>query len=90
MLAPDFLKILRCPDDRSTLTEVDAPTLAVLNEAVAARRLRNRGGEIVERPLDGGLVRSDGAYVYPIIDGIPVMIVDEAVPLAQIRQARHS
>jgi uncharacterized protein YbaR (Trm112 family) len=83
MLAPDFLKILRCPDDRSTLAEVDAETLAALNRAVDERRLRNRGGEIVERRLDGGLVRNDGAYLYPIIDGIPVLLVDEAISLRQ-------
>jgi uncharacterized protein YbaR (Trm112 family) len=87
MLAPDFLKILRCPDDRSTLAEADARMLAALNRAVDDGKLRNRGGEIVERHLDGGLIRSDGAYVYPIIDGIPVLLVDEAVPLAQIKEA---
>jgi len=89
MLAPDFLNILRCPDDRSTLVEVDAGLLAALNRAVEQGRLRNRGGEIVERPLDGGLVRNDGAYLYPIFDGIPVLIVDEGIALAQINEARH-
>jgi uncharacterized protein len=89
MLAPDFLKILRCPDDRSTLVEADAGLLAALNRAVEQGRLRNRGGEIVERRLDGGLVRNDGDYLYPIIDGIPVLIVDEGIALAQIKDARH-
>jgi uncharacterized protein len=88
MLAPDFLKILRCPDDRSTLVEADAETLAALNSAVQQGRLRNRGGELVERRLDGGLVRSDGVYLYPIVDGIPVMLVDEAIPLAPVGDGR--
>jgi uncharacterized protein len=90
MLAPDFLKILRCPDDRSTLAEADAETLAALNRAVAEGRLRNRGGEVVERRLDGGLVRSDGAYLYPIIDGIPVLIVDEGIATASLKEARQT
>ena len=88
MLAPDFLKILRCPDDRSTLAEADAETLAALNRAVAEGRLRNRGGEVVQRRLDGGLVRSDGVYLYPIIDGIPVLIVDEGIAMASLKEAR--
>jgi uncharacterized protein YbaR (Trm112 family) len=86
MLAPDFLKILRCPDDRSALAEADAATLAALNRAVEQGRLRNRGGEIVERKLDGGLVRSDGAYLYPIFDGIPVLIVEEGIATASIQE----
>jgi len=90
MLAPDFLKILRCPDDRSTLVEADAATLAALNQAVDEGRLRNRGGEIVERKLDGGLLRSDGAYLYPIFDGIPVLIVDEGIAPTPVDPVRKT
>jgi uncharacterized protein YbaR (Trm112 family) len=35
----------------------------------------------VEKQLDGGLVREDGAYLYPIEDDIPIMLIDEAIPL---------
>lgn len=81
MIHADLLKMLRCPDDRSVLAEADAATIERLNVAVAAGTLRNRGGAKVAQRLDGGLVRSDGRYLYPILDGIPVLLVDEAVPL---------
>lgn len=84
MLAPDFLSILRCPDDRSTLVEADDAMVAALNGAIAARKLRNRGGDVVERSLDGALVRADRTLAYPIIDGIPVLLVDEAIRLGEV------
>lgn len=43
--------------------------------------VQNRGEQKVEQPIDGGLVREDGAYLYPIQDDIPIMLIDEAIPL---------
>lgn len=83
MIHPEFLQMLRCPEDRSPLAEVDAATLERINVAMAAGKLRNRGGELVSRKLEGGLVRADGTYVYPIFDGIPILLIDEGVALAQ-------
>jgi uncharacterized protein YbaR (Trm112 family) len=82
MIHTELLKMLQCPEDRSALAEADAGQVAKLNDAVKANRLRNRGGELVTRALEGGLVRRDGKFLYPIFDGIPVMLVDEAIPLA--------
>lgn len=75
--------MLRCPEDRTPLAEVDAATLQRINAAMAAGTLRNRGGELVSRKLEGGLVRADGTYVYPIFDGIPILLIDEGLALAQ-------
>ncbi len=38
----------------------------------------------MERHLDGGLVRADGKYLYQVVDDLPIMLVDEAVPLDQL------
>ena len=81
MIHAELLKMLQCPDDRSSLAEAAATQIATLNAAVEAGRLRNRGGEPVTRALEGGLVRRDGKFLYPIFDGIPVMLVDEAISL---------
>ena len=53
--------------------------IARLNEAIAAGELRNQGGQPVDNPLDGGLIREDSTLLYPIVDGIPVLLVDEAI-----------
>jgi uncharacterized protein YbaR (Trm112 family) len=32
--------------------------------------------------LEGGLVRADGKVLYPMRGEIPVMLIDEAIPLS--------
>ncbi|HVC99101.1 MAG TPA: Trm112 family protein [Pirellulales bacterium] len=81
MIGKELLDILVCPQDRTSLELADPDLVAKLNRSIAAGVLMNMAGEKVEQPLDGGLVREDGTLLYPIVDGIPVMLVDEAIRL---------
>ena len=84
MINKDLLEIVACPESLQPLTEADEALIARVNAAVSAGKLTNVGGEKVSEPLEGGLLREDGRIVYPIRDGIPVLLVDEgiAVPAA--------
>ena len=82
---PALLEILCCPETHQPLREAEALLLEELNAAIRAGDLKNRAGKKVEEPLDGGLVRRDGAFVYPVRLGIPVMLIDEAIPLGPKR-----
>ena len=84
MIREQILRILVCPETHLSLTLADAELLAKLNRAIAAGQLKNRGGQAVHGPLESGLVREDRTVVYPVIDGIPVMLVDEGIPLEQL------
>ena len=53
-----------------------------LNGQIAAGTVTNRAGQPVKEKIDGGLVRVDGKFLYPIRRNIPVMLVDEGIPLA--------
>jgi uncharacterized protein YbaR (Trm112 family) len=81
------LAILRCPIDHSTLCEAEAGLVARLNTAIKAKRLRNQIGQLVDYSIEGGLVREAGDLLYPIVDQIPVMLHDEAIPLAQLNES---
>jgi uncharacterized protein YbaR (Trm112 family) len=35
----------------------------------------------VTDPVQEALVREDGKYAYPVREDIPIMLVDEAIPL---------
>ena len=84
MIDKDLLEILVCPQDHSPLCVADSDLLARLNQAVATRKIVNRGGQVLENPLQGGLVRQDKTLLYPIVDDIPVLLVDDAIALDQI------
>ena len=81
-LAPDLLEILRCPEDRTPLREAEPALIAELNAKVQSGALRNKGGEPVKEPLQGGLIRQDGKVLYPVRDDIPVMLIEEGIPLS--------
>lgn len=80
-MKPELLNILRCPETRQKLTEADRALIGEVNSAVAAGQLRNRAGHSVSEKIDGGLVREDGKYLYPIRANLPIMLIDEAIAL---------
>jgi uncharacterized protein YbaR (Trm112 family) len=77
----ELLQLLRCPVDRTPLTEASSDLIAQINGAIAAGRAANLGGQRLQRAIDGGLVRAAGDVLYPIADGIPVLLRDEAISL---------
>ena len=81
MIDADLLSILACPDTHQPLREAEASEVEAINAKIDAGGLRNVGGDGVEHAIDGGLVREDGRVLYPIRDGIPVLLVEEGLPL---------
>ncbi len=84
MISPDLLDLLVCPENRTPLALADAELVSRLNAAIGRKQLENRAGQVLETPLDGGLLRADGQVVYPILDRIPVLLVDEGILLEQL------
>jgi len=77
----DLLAILCCPDTKQDVCLADTALIAKLNEAVRRGQLKNKANKPVSEPLDGGLVRSDRKILYPIREDIPVMLIEEGIPL---------
>lgn len=84
MIDKGLQNVLVCPNDHSPLAVADSRLTAKLNRAIAAGRVVNCVGQRVSQPLSGGLVRSDKTLLYPIVDGIPVLLADEAIRLDQL------
>ena len=84
MVDPELLAILVCPENKTPVVLAGNELIAKANAAIEAGTLKNRAGEVIKDPIDGGLVREDKAYMYPIRDDIPIMLIDEAIPLADL------
>lgn len=80
----ELLSILVCPENKTPVALADDNLVGKINGAIEAGTLKNRAGEKVEEPIGAGLVREDKAFLYPIRDDIPIMLIDESIPLDQI------
>lgn len=81
MVDQELLDILVCPETKQPVRVADEALLARLNVAIADGAVKNRGKKPVTEPVPAGLVREDGLLLYPVRDDIPIMLIDEAIPL---------
>ncbi|MDH4303306.1 MAG: hypothetical protein OEV53_04505 [Nitrospira sp.] len=80
---PDLLAILCCPETKQKVTVAEEAVIVTLNTLLTRGGLKNKGNRPVTEPFEGGLIREDGTLLYPIRDNIPVMLIEEGIPLAQ-------
>ena len=80
-VSPELVEILVCPETKQPVAVASEDVLARVNEKISAGSLRNRGGEKVEKAISEGLLREDGKLLYPVDDGIPVMLIEESIEL---------
>jgi uncharacterized protein YbaR (Trm112 family) len=81
MIDPELLKILCCPETHQELHLAEPGILEKLNAQIGKGALKNRSGKLVSDKLETGLIRADGKFLYPVRRDIPVMLVDEAIPI---------
>jgi uncharacterized protein YbaR (Trm112 family) len=78
-----LLEIMCCPETHQTLAKAGAELIDDLNKRIQAGTLIDRVDEKVTEPIDGGLIREDGKIMFPIRQDIPVMLIDQGIPLGQ-------
>jgi uncharacterized protein YbaR (Trm112 family) len=75
-----LLEILVCPEDKTPVALIDGDKVKAINQKISSGAVTNRGGKPVKESIDGGLLRADGKYLYPIRKDIPIMLIEEAIP----------
>jgi uncharacterized protein len=81
-----LLDILVCPETKEPVSLADEDFVARINEKIKTGELTNRGGEKVTEPISGCLIRQDRQYMYMIREDIPIMLIDQAIPLADLTE----
>lgn len=79
-----LLTILCCPVTHKGLMLARADLLQAVNQAIGEGRLSNGDGAVLGEPLQEALVTDDGKLLYPVRDGIPVLLEGESVALEQL------
>lgn len=83
-IASELLEMLVCPETHQRLRPATADQVARMVALQAEGKLFNRADEPVKDVPEAALVREDKQFAYLIVDGIPVMLIDEAVPVDQL------
>ena len=82
-IAADLLAILCCPETKQGVRLLDQAVVERLNQRISKGKLKTKGGQLLTEKIDGGLVRIDNTVVYPIRDQIPIMLIEEGIPIEE-------
>ena len=84
MIDKELLDIIVCPETKQDLVLAESGLIEKINGLIEKGELRNRSKMIVTEKIDGGLVREDRRYLYPIRDDIPILLIDESISLEEL------
>ncbi len=79
-----LLSILCCPVTHKGLSLARSDVLESINAAIAEGVLVNRDGNLLKTALKEALITDDGKLMYPVNDGIPVLLEGESISLDQL------
>jgi uncharacterized protein YbaR (Trm112 family) len=82
----NLLDMIVCPITKLPLELMDDDRREQINAAIAAGRVRNQGERQLTEGFAEALIRRDGHVVYPVLDGIPILLEEESIDWNQVVQ----
>ena len=79
MIHPELLEILCCPETRQPVRQAPEALVESMNQAIRDGSLKSGAEGDEPAVLQGGLLREDGQFLYPIRNGIPIMLIEERI-----------
>lgn len=80
----NLLDIVCCPLTKLPLQLLDGTRLVRLNSAIETGTIHARSKNSVDEQLVEALVTRDGRLVYPVRDGIPILLEEESIDWKQL------
>ncbi|MCH7898542.1 MAG: hypothetical protein IIC62_04245 [Proteobacteria bacterium] len=79
-----LLNLLRCPVTHKGLSVAKREMLGRVNAAIQAGGISNRDGTVLADALAEALITDDSKMLYPVVNGIPVLLEGESISLGQL------
>lgn len=89
MIDPKLLAMLRCPIEGAELHLAEEPLILRVQSAIERGEARDRIEQKVSEPIDGGLVSETRQWLYPIRDGIPTLVIEEAIRIDDLEPSTN-
>jgi uncharacterized protein YbaR (Trm112 family) len=80
-----LIDILCCPVTKTAVRQLDDDRLAKLNAAIATGGVEYVNHDPVSDPLQEALITEDGKVIYRVDANIPVMLADQGIGTAQLK-----
>ena len=79
-----LLDIICCPITKLPLQLLSVDLLEALNLAIQKGSVQNHAGAALTGALSEALITRDGHRVYPVRDGIPILLEEECIEWNQV------
>jgi uncharacterized protein len=83
-VSKELVDILCCPVTKVPVRLATAGELAAINAAIGAGSAKHADGSALEAALEEVLITEDGVSAYKVLDSIPIMLKEQAIPLEGI------
>lgn len=82
-MSPRSFENLICPETHQRVAIAPAALIDQLNAQIVLGLIRSRSQRVLKATLETGLLRQDGKVIYPVIQGVAQMLIDEGIEMAQ-------
>ena len=82
----NLLDIICCPLTKLPLEPLGAARLLRLNKAIRAGAVKNNSNDNLSEDLTEALITRDSRFVYPVRDGIPILLEEESIDWKQVAE----